>query len=426
MADFPNPAPGFCRDCLADTVSEERRCHACHSPRLVRHTEINTLSIAHIDCDAFYAAVEKRDDPSLADKPVIVGGGTRGVVSTCCYIARIRGVRSAMPMFKALKLAPDAVVIRPNMAKYAEVGREVREMMLRVTPLVEPLSIDEAFLDLSGTARLHGRPPAKTLAALIGEIETQVGISASVGLAPNKFLAKVASDLEKPRGFSVIGKAEALSFLAAKPVSLIWGVGKAMQETLAKDGINGISQLQKMEKNDLLRRYGSMGARLYHLSRGEDMRTVSTDDSSKSIGAETTLNHDVSDAGELEALLWAMAQKVSRRAKAQGYGGHTVTLKLKTADFKQRTRAVTLEDATQLAHRMFDAAKPLLHKEATGTKFRLIGIALSHLTELAGGEEATLDPRLEASSKAEKAIDRIREKFGKHAVDRGLALKAKD
>jgi DNA polymerase-4 len=390
------------------------------------HRNQHALSIAHIDCDAFYAAVEKRDDPSLADKPVIVGGGTRGVVSTCCYIARIRGVRSAMPMFKALKLAPDAVVIRPNMAKYAEVGREVREMMLRVTPLVEPLSIDEAFLDLSGTARLHGRPPAKTLAALIGDIETQVGISASVGLAPNKFLAKVASDLEKPRGFSVIGKVEALSFLAARPVSLIWGVGKAMQETLAKDGISGIGQLQKMEKNDLLRRYGSMGARLYHLSRGEDMRTVSTDDSSKSIGAETTLNHDVSDVGELEALLWAMAQKVSRRAKAQDYGGHTVTLKLKTADFKQRTRAVTLEDATQLAHRMFDAAKPLLHKEATGTKFRLIGIALSHLTEMAGGEEATLDPRLEASSKAEKAIDRIREKFGKDAVDRGLALKAKD
>jgi DNA polymerase-4 len=247
-----------------------------------------------------------------------------------------------------------------------------------------------------------------------------------VGLAANKFLAKVASDLEKPRGFSVIGKEEALAFLAARPVGLIWGVGKAMQETLAKDGISSIAQLQKMEKNDLMRRYGSMGARLYHLSRGEDMRTVSTDETSKSIGAEITLDRDVSDYGELEALLWAMAQKVSRRAKSQGYGGHTVTLKLKTADFKLRTRATTLEDATQLAHRMFDAVKPLLRKEATGAKFRLIGVSLSHLAAMEGGDETTLDPRLEANSKAEKAIDRIREKFGKAAVDRGLSLKAKD
>jgi DNA polymerase-4 len=407
-------------------MADERRCHVCHSPRLVRHGEINNLAIAHIDCDAFYAAVEKRDDPSLADKPVIVGGGTRGVVSTCCYIARIRGVRSAMPMFKALKLAPDAVVVKPNMVKYAEVGREVRDLMLGVTPLVEPLSIDEAFLDLTGTARLHGQAPAKTLAALIRDIETKIGITASVGLAANKFLAKVASDLEKPRGFSVIGKEEALAFLAARPVGLIWGVGKAMQETLAKDGISSIAQLQKMEKNDLMRRYGSMGARLYHLSRGEDMRTVSTDETSKSIGAEITLDRDVSDYGELEALLWAMAQKVSRRAKSQGYGGHTVTLKLKTADFKLRTRATTLEDATQLAHRMFDAVKPLLRKEATGAKFRLIGVSLSHLAAMEGGDETTLDPRLEANSKAEKAIDRIREKFGKAAVDRGLSLKAKD
>lgn len=426
MPEFSPDRPGFCRDCLADTVADELRCHACHSPRLVRHAELTQLSIAHIDCDAFYAAVEKRDDPSLADKPVIVGGAQRGVVSTCCYIARIRGVRSAMPMFKALKLAPDAVVVKPNMQKYSAVGREVRELMLSVTPLVEPLSIDEAFLDLSGTERLHGRPPAKTLAALLRDIESKIGITASVGLAPNKYLAKVASDLEKPRGYSVIGKAEALGFLAPRPVSLIWGVGKAMQETLEKDGIRVIGQLQKMEKSDLLRRYGSMGSRLFHLSRGEDLRIVSTDETSKSIGSETTLDRDVSDYEELEALLWSMAQKVSRRAKSQGYGGHTVTLKLKTADFKQRTRAVTLEDATQLAHRMFDSAKPLLRKEATGAKFRLIGIALSHLEVMSEGETATLDPRLEANTKAEKAIDLIRQKFGKDAVDRGLSLKTKD
>jgi DNA polymerase IV len=334
-------------------------------------------------------------------------------------------VKSAMPMFKALKLAPDAVVVRPGMVKYAAVGKQVREAMLSVTPLVEPISIDEAFLDLGGTARLHGRSPAKTLAHLIQQIEKNIGISASVGLAPNKYLAKVASDLEKPRGFSVIGAAEAKAFLAPRPVTLIWGVGKAMAETLAHDGITAIGQLQTREKSDLMKRYGSMGARLYHLSRGEDMRIVSTDESSKSIGSETTLNTDVSDYAELEALLWSMAQKVSRRAKAQGMAGHTVTLKLKTADFKSRTRATSLDDATNMAHLMFEATKPLLRREATGTRFRLIGIALSHLEETTGTDQASLDATHEARSKAEIAVDAIRQKFGKSAVDRGISLKLK-
>jgi DNA polymerase-4 len=417
--------PGFCRDCLTDVPGRARTCPACHSPRIVRHVELHQLSIAHIDCDAFYAAIEKRDDPSLADKPVIVGGAQRGVVSTCCYIARIRGVRSAMPMFKALKLAPDAVVVRPNMEKYAAVGREVRKLMLETTPLVQPLSIDEAFLDLSGTARLHGRPPSKSLAHLIQRIEREIGITASVGLAPNKYLAKVASDLEKPRGYSVIGKAEAKGFLAPKPVSLIWGVGKAFQDTLERNGITLIGQLQGMERNELMRRYGSMGARLYHLSRGEDVRQVSTEDVAKSIGAEITLDSDVSDFGELEALLWAMAQKVSRRAKAQAAGGRTVTLKLKTADFKLLTRATSLDGPTQLAHRIQEAARPLLVKEADGRKFRLIGVSLSHIEDMERAEDGGLDPKLKANAKAEQAIDKIREKFGKDAVDRGLSLKRK-
>jgi DNA polymerase-4 len=419
-------APGFCRDCLAETAGNETRCHACHSPRLVRHDELNELTIAHIDCDAFYAAVEKRDDPSLADKPVIVGGATRGVVSTACYIARIRGVKSAMPMFKALKLAPDAVVIKPNMKKYAEAGRQVRELMLAVTPAVEPISIDEAFLDLSGTERLHGHSPAKTLAKLILDIEKAVGITASVGLAPNKYLAKVASDLQKPRGYSVIGKAEAKSFLAAKPVSLIWGVGKAMQEKLAADGISLIGQLQNMERNDLMRRYGSMGSRLYFLSRGEDMRTVSADEESKSVSAETTFNTDIRDAAELESILWTLSERVAYRAKKEGCAGRTVTLKLKTADFKLRTRATSLEDPTQMAHRIFAAARPLLQKEATGTRFRLIGVGISHLTETPANEEQTLDSREAAQSKAERAIDVLRQKFGKDAVERGITTRSKE
>ena len=418
---------GFCRDCFSAVSGTDRRCRACGSPRLLRHPELHQLSIAHIDCDAFYAAVEKRDRPELADKPVIIGGGTRGVVSTACYIARIHGVKSAMPMFKALKLCPNATVIPPDMTKYAAAGKQVRELMLEVTPLVEPLSIDEAFLDLTGTARLHGMSPALTLAHLIARISERVGISASVGLSHNKFLAKLASDLEKPRGFSVLGKAETLSFLAAKPVGFIWGVGKAMQEELAKGGITMISQLQQMEKNELMRRYGSMGARLYHLSRGEDQRIVSTDDHSKSISAETTFNTDIAGRAELERILWPLAEKVSRRAKAEGVAGHTVVLKLKASDFKLRTRNVSLADPTLLANRIYDAALPLLQREATGTAFRLIGIGISGLVEARPEQETeTLDVTTAARAKAELAVDRIRDKFGRAAVNRGINFGSDD
>jgi DNA polymerase IV len=392
----------------------------------LRHAEIHQLDIAHIDCDAFYAAVEKRDNPSLADVPLIVGGSTRGVVSTCCYIARIRGVRSAMPMFKALKLAPDAVVVPPDMAKYSRVGKQVKELMMAVTPAVQPISIDEAFLDLSGTTKLHGHTPALTLAKLIKTIETDVGITASVGLAPNKYLAKVASDLQKPRGFSIIGKAEAKSFLATKPVSLIWGVGKAFQDKLNNDGIHLIGQLQSMERNDLMSRYGSMGSRLYYLSRGEDMRSVATDDESKSISAETTFNHDISDADELSAILWELSEKVARRAKKEEVEGHTITLKLKTPDFKNRTRSMSLHDATQLAHRIYDVAHPLLLKEATGLSFRLIGVGISNLQTATHEDYQTLDASQTTRTKAELAIDAIRAKFGKDAVEKGLVLRKKD
>jgi DNA polymerase-4 len=415
---------GFCRDCLTEARGSEQRCHACGSPRLLRHPELHALSIAHIDCDAFYAAVEKRDDPSLADKPVIIGGGTRGVVSTACYVARIRGVKSAMPMFKAKALCPGAVIIKPNMAKYVEAGRHVRRLMEDLTPLVQPLSIDEAFLDLTGTARLHGMSPALSLARLIERIRREVGITASVGLSYNKYLAKVASDLEKPRGYSVLGRAEAVAFLAAKPVSLIWGVGRAMQEQLAREGITLIGQLQAMDKIELMRRFGSMGSRLYHLSRGEDARTVHNDDPSKSISAETTFNTDIASFSDLRPILWRLAEKVSRRAKAESHAGNTVVLKLKTADFKTRTRNVSLQEPTVLASRIFEAAEPLLKREATGTLFRLIGVGITNLTQAdAAHEQDTLDSRVASRAKTELAIDKLREKFGRNAVERGLALR---
>src|SRR5690242_12814402 len=302
-APVNNPEHGFCRDCMALQTNEAPRCERCGSPRLARHPELYRLHLAHIDCDAFYAAVEKRDNPALKDRPVIVGGGKRGVVSTACYIARIHGVRSAMPMFKALEACPEAVVVPPDMEKYVRVGREVRALMQALTPLVEPLSIDEAFLDLAGTERLHGMPPALVLARFALTVEKELGITVSAGLSYCKFLAKVASDFRKPRGFSVIGEAEAIGFLAEQPVTLIWGVGKAFAATLERDGIRMIAQLQRMERGDLMRRYGVMGDRLYRLSRGEDDRPVDPGGDAKSVSAETTFDTDIGTLADLVPVL---------------------------------------------------------------------------------------------------------------------------
>ncbi|CAN5182790.1 DNA polymerase IV [soil metagenome] len=414
---------GFCRDCLAQPPAGARRCPACGSPRLLRHAELSSLAIAHLDCDAFYAAIEKRDDPSLADKPVIVGGGKRGVVATACYIARIRGVRSAMPMFQALKACPDAVVVRPNFEKYVRVGREVRALMQALTPLVEPLSIDEAFMDLSGTERLHRAPPAIALARLQKRIESEIGITVSIGLSFSKFLAKVASDLEKPRGFSVIGKAEALSFLAPQPVSLLWGVGKAMQARLATDGIRTIGGLQRLDEAELGRRYGSMGLRLARLSRADDRRSVDPGGEAKSVSAETTFDSDLSDPRELKAILRALSEKVSRRLKKTGLAGLVVTLKLKTADFRLRTRSRHLGDPTRLADRIFHVGADMLARETDGTVFRLIGIGVSEFADprLADPDDL-LDPAAAQRAAAEAAVDPIRDRFGTRAVELGLVF----
>lgn len=418
--------PGFCRDCFTRLMGRIARCPSCKRPRLVWHDEIDNLSIAHMDCDAFYASVEKRDNPELRDKPLIIGGGTRGVVSTACYIARIRGVRSAMPMFKAKALCPDAVVLKPDMTKYAAVAKEVRALMRDLTPLVEPVSIDEAFLDLSGTERLHHASPAISAAKLVKRIETEIGITASIGLSHNKFLAKMASDLDKPRGFSVIGKAETTAFLAEKPVSMIWGVGKSLNAKLAAQGITHIGQLQHMEENDLMARYGVMGRRLWRLARGQDARIVEPSHETKSISTEVTFPTDISSNADLDRTLWKLCEKVSARAKEAGLAGSTIVLKLKTGDFKSRTRNQTLHDPTQLADRIYRAASPMLAREADGTPFRLIGVGISQLTDgdLADPPDM-LDPGSMRRADAERAMDKLRAKFGKDAIISGRTLPKK-
>lgn len=417
--------PGYCRACLAPLSGGEPACPACGSHKLLRHAEINTLSIAHIDCDAFFAAIEKRDDPSLEDKPVIIGGGQRGVVSTCCYIARMDGVHSAMPMFKALKACPDAVVIKPEHGKYTREGYRIRDMMCDITPLVEPLSIDEAFLDLTGTSRLHHAPPALTLLRLQRAIREEVGITVSVGLSFNKFLAKTASDLDKPHGFAVIGEAEAQDFLAQRPVRAIYGVGPAFAAKLERDGIRTLADIRRQGDKAMAQRYGDMGYHLSRLSRGEDTRKVSPVRERKSVSSETTFNADHDDRDVLEKQLWRLCVKVSDQMKAKGIAGSVVTLKLKTSDFKSRTRRRTLSEPSQLADTLFRVGRDLLAKEINGTRYRLIGISFSDLRDAVGDSGDLLDPNAIRRATAERAMDKAREKFGGDAVVKGIGFRSK-
>jgi DNA polymerase-4 len=412
----------LCRDCAttARMAGLPERCRRCGSPRVIAHAELFALSIAHVDCDAFYASIEKRDHPELADKPLIVGGGVRGVVSTCCYIARQYGVHSAMPMFEARKLCPEAVIIKPDMQKYAVASRQIRAMMDTLTPLVQPLSIDEAFLDLSGTQALHKAPPAEVLARFTKRVEAEIGVTISVGLSHNKFLAKVASDLDKPRGFAVIGRAETLDFLARQPISLIYGVGKVFEATLRRDGFETIGQLQQAKPEDLMRRYGETGARLARLSRGEDARDVEIDRDMKTVSSETTFNTDLSGFEELSQVLLSQCERLADRLKAKQIVGSTVTLKLKSSGFRLRTRSRQLMIPTQLATMLYETGVQLLAREIDGTAFRLLGIGVSGIQPASGSDPSDLvEPQIARRAAAERAIDRVRLRFGREAVVRG-------
>ncbi|SDE71596.1 DNA polymerase IV [Limimaricola pyoseonensis] len=416
--------PSLCRACL-HAFEAGTRCPACRSPRVTSHPELFTLSIAHMDCDAFFANVEKRDNPELADKPVIVGGGRRGVVSTACYLARIRGVRSAMPMFQALKLCPEAVVVKPRFEAYSEASRAIRAMMEEMTPAIEPLSLDEAFMDLTGTERLHGAPPAVMLARLTKRMQDELGLTGSIGLSHNKFLAKMASDFDKPRGFSVIGRAETVELLRPKPVSLIWGVGPAAQAQLDAVGIRTFDDILRWELKDLVKRFGGMGDRLWHLARGEDRRRVTPHDPVKSISNETTFDSDTRDPDILDGHIWRLAEKVSSRAKAKDLVGRVVVLKLKRADHTLLSRRVSLRAPTQIADTIYRTARGLFDARGDAAAYRLLGVGLSELSASASApsEADLLDPGAAARERAERAADAIRAKFGEAAILKGRALR---
>jgi len=415
--------PALCRDCGADS-GDAKTCAACGGHRIVRHPELFALHIAHVDCDAFYASVEKRDRPELAARPVIVGGGVRGVVSTACYVARMHGVRSAMPMFKALKACPDAVVIRPDFSKYTAAARQIRDLMGRLTPLVQPLSIDEAVLDLAGTQAVHGAAPAAALTKFALAVEREVGVTVSIGLAANRLMAKIAAGRDKPRGFCVIG-AEARALLAPESVRLLPGVGPALAKRLEGLGIFKLGQLAALDERDAPRKLGEDGFSLVRRARGEDSRTVDPGRDTKSVSAETTFDTDLSRTEDLERHLWRLSEKVARRLREAGFAAGGVVLKLKSEKFVLRTRARRLATPTRLPDTLFEAARTLLAREVDGTAYRLIGIGAQ---PLAPGDKADPpdlgDPDRPRRAAAQAAIDKLREKFGAASIGRGRGFVA--
>ena len=414
----------LCRDCSHLDEGRVGNCPECGSDWLVQHNRLPHLSVAHIDCDAFYAAIEKRDNPELRNRPVIVGGGKRGVVATCCYIARLDGVRSAMPMFKALKACPNAVVIRPDFAKYSAASARIRAKLQDLTPLVQMVSIDEGYVDLSGTARLHGKAPASLLATLAREIEAEIGITISIGLSGNRFLAKMASEMDKPRGFAVVSPDEAMEILAPMPVQAIHGVGPAFASRLSRDGYRTIADVHRADRKAMAARYGESGLHVWNRAHGIDERRVNPDSERKSVSAERTFSDDISSAEVLVDKLWSVCEETASRAKKHGVAGYVVTLKLKTKSFKSLTRSVTLSDPTQLAQTIFRVTKPLLEKETRdGTEYRLIGVGISDL-HLAGADQIDLiDPQVSKRAAAERAVDKARDKFGDSAVQTGRSIR---
>lgn len=409
--------PTLCRDC--DTIFDSGAiCPHCRGTRLVRHDEIAKLAIAHVDCDAFYASVEKRDRPELADRPVIVGGGARGVVAACCYIARLSGVRSAMPIFKAMKLCPDAVVIHPDMKKYAAAGTEIRVLMRALTPLVQPLSIDEAALDLSGTEALHRAAPSAVLSRFAREVEDKIGVTVSVGLARNRLLAKLAAEQDKPRGFAVLGT-EAAALMAPELVSILPGVGPALVRKLAGMGITRVGQLATLDDRSARMRLGDDGPALTARARGEDTRRVDPVRTARSISAETTFSDDIDDPAALARALYPLCEKLARRLRTESFSAAGLVLKLKTARFETHTHAIRLIAPTRLAETIFEATKPVLRR-AAGPRYRLIGIGASRLASVREADRGDLvDQETPRRAARQDAVEQLRAKFGTGIIRRG-------
>jgi nucleotidyltransferase/DNA polymerase involved in DNA repair len=383
-----------------------------------------TRAILHVDMDAFYASVEQRDNPDLRGKPVIVGAGPqeRGVVSAASYEARKFGVHSAMPSRTAYKHCPQGIFVRPDMEKYGRVSKQIMTILGAFTPFVQPVSVDEAFMDVTGSTQKFG--DALTIAKRIkAEIHAQTGLTASVGVAPNKFLAKLASDLNKPDGLTVITEANKVEMLAPLPVSKIWGVGKVAEKRLHDLGLHTIGDLQRVPLDELRRRFGNMAAHLHALAMGEDDREVVTDEESKYISSEHTFDVDTADLDQIKKCLLEQCEEVGSRLRQEKVAARTVQLKLRYADFTTLTRRQTLLQPTQDGMMLYQVAGQLLIAEGIeGKRIRLIGVGGSNLVQ--PEIQSDLFNRTdEKRTRLAKAVDELRGKLGPGAIKRGSSLR---
>ncbi len=379
--------------------------------------------IVHVDMDAFYAAVEQRDNPAYRGKPVVVGadpkgGAGRGVVSACSYEAREYGIHSAMPISTAYKRCPHAVFIRGGMQKYVRISRQIFAILERFTPDVEPISIDEAFLDITGSYHLFGTPE-NTCRRIKAMVREETGLIASIGMAPNKMTAKIASDLEKPDGLVIVSREGLLGFLHPLPVEKLWGVGKRMLEALQRLHIRTIGDLARWEQEDMADRLGKAGIHVWKLANGIDPRDVRGEEGVKSIGHEHTFAEDETDWERIEDSLMWLSEKVSRRMRRLGYKGRTVTMKIRLADFSTYTRAVTLERATNFVEDLYRSALRKVREFKPGRQpIRLIGIQVSNLER----EERQLDlfsgtgTDTDNKERLHTAVDAIKDRFGEAAI----------
>lgn len=391
-------------------------------------TSSRTRAIIHLDMDAFYAAVEVLDDPELKGKPVIVGGSKeRGVVSSASYEARKFGVHSAQPIATAARLCPQGVFLPVRMWRYQEISQQIFQIFQRFSPLVEPLSLDEAFLDVTGSTRLFGTP--EEIARKIKEqVVEETGLTVSAGVAPSKFVAKIASDMQKPDGLTIVPEGKVEEFLEPLPIEKLWGVGKATRKILAHLGVRTIGDLGLLSSKLLVRKLGKQGLHLYLLAKGVDEREVEPEREVKSVGHEDTYPIDISDVEEARKQLLSLATRVAKRLRGYGLVGKTVTLKVKYYDFVQITRSITLGEPTDDNRKIFQTCCDLLEKTEVGRRpVRLLGISLSQLSDSDETKQLALfaveEP--DRSRRLNKALDTISEKFGDEAIVPGTLLEGK-
>ena len=382
--------------------------------------------IIHLDMDAFFAAIEQHDFPEYKGRPLVVGadpkkGRGRGVVSTCSYEARKYGIHSAMPISKAYKLCPHAIYVYPRGKRYSYVSKKIMSILGNFTPDIEQISIDEAFLDISSTYKFHGTPE-NTAKAMKNRIQQETGLTASIGVAPSKFVAKIASDLEKPDGLVIVKDGSVKEFLAPLEISRLWGIGPKTLPRLQRIGINTFGDLAQFSQKELINRFGKSGLHYWRLANGIDTREVQSDTTAKSISKELTFNKDISDEEELQQTLFFLCDDLSRIMRQKGFQGRTITMKIRFEDFSTFTRARTLSSSTNSSDTIRKVVNHIFSEfDRKNHKIRLLGVGLSHLEEGESQLDLFEDGQV-SGNKIDEVLDQIKQKFGEKSITRASLM----